>query len=56
MPHFENKQTGELSLTSYSGLALIDQCFSTEQMDAVIDPLLPESQGMRTYLSYHVEP
>ena len=48
MPRFEVKQTGKLNLTSYSGLALIGQCCQAAQVDAVIDPRLPVSQGMRT--------
>lgn len=48
MPRFDVKQTGKLNLTSYSGLALIGQCCQAAQVDAVIDPKLPVSQGMRT--------
>lgn len=48
MPRFAVKQTGKLNLTSYSGLALIGQCCQVAQVDAVIDPKLPVSQGMRT--------
>jgi len=48
MPRFEVKQTGKLNLTSYSGLALIGQCCQAAQVEAVIDPRLPVSQGMRT--------
>jgi hypothetical protein len=48
MPRFEVKQTSKLNLTSYSGLALIGQCCQVAQVDAVIDPRLPVSQGMRT--------
>jgi hypothetical protein len=48
MPRFEVKQTSKLNLTSYSGLALIGQCCQAAQVDAVIDPRLPVSQGMRT--------
>jgi len=48
MPRFEVKQTSKLNLTSYSGLALIGQCCQAAQVEAVIDPRLPVSQGMRT--------
>ena len=48
MAHFQVKQTGKLQLTSYSGLALIGQCFQAAQVDLVIDPKIPVSQGMRT--------
>jgi len=48
MPRFEVKQTAKLQLTSYSGLALIGQCCQAAQVDAVIDPKIPVSQGMRT--------
>jgi hypothetical protein len=46
MPKFEVRQTGKLNLTSYSGLALIGQCCEAAQVDRVIDPRLPVSQGM----------
>lgn len=48
MPRFEVRQTGKLNLTSYSGLALIGQCCQAAQVEAVIDPKIPVSQGMRT--------
>jgi hypothetical protein len=48
MPRFEVKQSSTLQLTSYSGLALIGQCCQAAQVEAVIDPRLPVSQGMRT--------
>ncbi|MBD3817250.1 MAG: IS1380 family transposase, partial [Halothiobacillus sp.] len=48
MPRFEVRQSAKLNLTSYSGLALIGQCCETAQVDAVIDPRLPVSQGMKT--------
>jgi len=48
MPRFKVKQTGKLNLTSYSGLALIGQCCQAAQVEPVIDPRLPVSQGMRT--------
>jgi hypothetical protein len=48
MPHFEVRQSAKLNLTSYSGLALIGQCCQAAQLDVVIDPKLPVSQGMRT--------
>lgn len=48
MARFEVKQTTKLQLTSYSGLALIGQCCQAAQLEAVIDPRLPVSQGMRT--------
>lgn len=48
MARFEVKQTGKLNLTSYSGLALIGQCCQAAQLEAVIDPRLPVSQGLRT--------
>ncbi len=48
MARFEIKQTGKLQLTSYSGLALLGQCYQIAQLDAVIDPGIPVSQGMRT--------
>jgi hypothetical protein len=48
MAHFEVKQSSKLQLTSYSGLALIGQCCQIAQVEAVIDPKIPVSQGMRT--------
>ena len=48
MPRFEVKQSAKLNLTSYSGLALIGQCCQAAQLEAVIDPKLPVSQGMKT--------
>jgi hypothetical protein len=48
MPYFEVKQSAKLQLTSYSGLALIGQCCQAAQVEAVVDPKLPVSQGMRT--------
>jgi hypothetical protein len=48
MKPFEVKQSAKLQLTSYSGLALIGQCCKAAQVEAVIDPKLPVSQGMRT--------
>lgn len=48
MARFETKQSGNLQLTSYSGLALVGQCCQIAQVDAVIDPRIPVSQGMRT--------
>lgn len=48
MPRFEVRQSAKLNLTSYSGLALIGQCCEAAQVDVVIDPRLPVSQGMRT--------
>jgi hypothetical protein len=48
MPRFEVKQSAKLNLTSYSGLALLGQCFQAAQVEAVIDPKLPVSQGMKT--------
>lgn len=48
MARFEVKQSAKLNLTSYSGLALIGQCCQAAQVDAVIDPKLPVSQGMRS--------
>jgi len=48
MPRFDVKQSAKLNLTSYSGLALIGQCCQAAQVEAVIDPRLPVSQGMRT--------
>jgi hypothetical protein len=48
MPKFEVRQTGKLNLTSYSGLVLIGQCCEAAQVDSVIDPRLPVSQGMKT--------
>ena len=48
MARFEVRQIGKLNLTSYSGLALIGQCCQAAQVDAVVDPKLPVSQGMRT--------
>ncbi len=47
MPRFEVKQSAKLNLTSYSGLALVGQCFQAAQVEAVIDPRLPVSQCMR---------
>ncbi|WP_367026215.1 IS1380 family transposase [Methylococcus sp. ANG] len=48
MPRFKVKQSSKLQLTSYSGLALIGQCCQAAQVEAVIDPKIPVSQGMRT--------
>lgn len=48
MPCFEIRQTGKLNLTSYAGLALIGQCCQAAQLEVVIDPKLPVSQGMKT--------
>jgi hypothetical protein len=48
MPKFQVRQSRNLNLTSYSGLALIGQCCQAAQVEAVIDPRLPVSQGMRT--------
>lgn len=48
MPRFEVRQSAKLNLTSYSGLVLIGQCCEAAQVDAVIDPRLPVSQGMKT--------
>ena len=48
MARFEIKQSGKLQLTSYSRLALVGQCCQIAQVDAVIDPRIPVSQGMRT--------
>ena len=48
MPRFEVRQSAKLNLTSYSGLALIGQCCEAAQVDIVIDPRLPVSQGMKT--------
>jgi len=48
MPRFEVRQSAKLNLTSYSGLALIGQCCEAAQVEAVIDPRLPVSQGMKT--------
>ena len=48
MARFEIQQSGKLQLTSYSGLALVGQCCQIAQVDAVMDPRIPVSQGMRT--------
>lgn len=48
MPRFHVKQSSKLQLTSYSGLALIGQCCEAAQLEVVIDPRVPVSQGMRT--------
>ena len=48
MPRIELRQSGKLQLTSYAGLALVGQCCQVAQVDALIDPKLPVSQGMRT--------
>lgn len=48
MPRFEVRQTAKLNLTSHSGLALIGQCCQAAQLESVIDPKLPVSQGMKT--------
>ena len=48
MAHFTLKQSSKLQLTSYAGLALIGQCCQAAQVEAVIDPKLPVSQGMKT--------
>ena len=48
MPEFEVRQSRNLKLTSNSGLALIGLCCEAAQVDLVIDPRLPVSQGMKT--------
>jgi hypothetical protein len=48
MPRFELRQSSKLQLTSYAGLALVGQCCQVAQLEAVIDPKLPVSQGIRT--------
>ena len=48
MPCFEVRQSAKLNLTSYSGLGLIGQCCQAAQVELVIDPRLPVSQGMKT--------
>ncbi|MDF9392785.1 MULTISPECIES: IS1380 family transposase [Methylococcus] len=48
MARFDLKQSTKLQLTSYAGLALIGQCCQAAQVETVIDPKLPVSQGMRT--------
>jgi hypothetical protein len=48
MPRFHVKQSSKLQLTSYSGLALIGQCCEAAQLEVVIDPRVPVSQGIRT--------
>ena len=48
MARFEIQQSGKLQLTSYSGLARVGQCCQIAQVDAVIDPRIPVSQGLRT--------
>ena len=48
MARFGTKQSGNLQLTSYSGLALVGQCFQIAQVDAVIDLMILVSQSMRT--------
>ena len=48
MPQFAVRQSAKLDLTPHSGLALIGQCFDAAQVERVIDPRLPVSQGMKT--------
>lgn len=48
MPRFEVRQSAKLNLTSYSGLALVGQCCEAAQVNVVIDPRLPVSQGMKS--------
>ena len=48
MPRFHLKQSARLQLTSYSGLALLGQCFEAAQVEVVLDPKIPVSQGMKT--------
>jgi len=48
MPKFEVRQSGNLNLASTSGLVLIGQCCEAAQVDRVVDPWLPVSQGMKT--------
>jgi hypothetical protein len=43
MARFEIKQSGNLQLTFYSGLALVGQCCKIAQVDAVVDPRIPVS-------------
>jgi hypothetical protein len=47
MAQFDIRQSAKLQLTSYSGLALIGQCCQAAQVEVIIDPRVPVSQGMR---------
>ena len=48
MPRFGLHQSSKLKLASYSGIALIGQCCKAAQLEAVREPKVPVSQGMRT--------
>jgi hypothetical protein len=56
MPKCEVRQTGKLNLTSAAGLARIGQCCEAAQVDRVIDPRLPVSQGMFTLRTWRRPP
>lgn len=47
VPRFDLKQSTKLQLTSYADLVLIGQCCRVAQVEAVTDPKLPVSQGLR---------
>jgi hypothetical protein len=48
MPHFQIKQSSNLTLTSHAGLALVGQCCEVAQIEDVIDSKLQVSKGMKT--------
>jgi len=48
LPKFEVRQSAKTLLTSCAGVALIGQCCEAAQVDLIVDPRMPVSQGMRT--------
>ena len=48
MPQLKVKQSANLELTLYSGLALLGKCFETAQVDVMVDHASPVSQGVRS--------
>lgn len=42
------KSSARFELTSYSGLALVGECFAAAQVEALLDRHIPVSQGMRS--------
>lgn len=42
------KQSSRFQLTNYAGFAIVGECFKASQLDLIIDPKIPVSQGMKT--------
>lgn len=42
------KQSSRFQLTSHAGFSVVGECFKASQLDLVIDPKIPVSQGMKT--------